>query len=164
RLLGDPGVRDERSVRRSIQPRRRAGDLRQGLRPLVAAPRHRRADPRAPRTRARRQPHRVHCGTRHVSDESEMPTLLGRWLGTRPFASCLEEQLRTREAVADGTAPETLFMVEHPPTLTLGRRASREDVLWTDEQLAAEQVEVCETPRGGEVTLHAPGQLVAYPV
>src|SRR5690606_27518909 len=34
----------------------------------------------------------------------------------------------------------------------------------TDEQLAAEQVEVCETPRGGEVTLHAPGQLVAYPV
>jgi len=99
-----------------------------------------------------------------VSDESEMPTLLGRWLGTRPFASCLEEQLRTREAVADGTAPETLFMVEHPPTLTLGRRASREDVLWTDEQLAAEQVEVCETPRGGEVTLHAPGQLVAYPV
>jgi lipoate-protein ligase B len=55
-------------------------------------------------------------------------------------------------------------MVEHPATLTLGRRASREDVLWTDEQLAAEQVAVCETPRGGEVTLHAPGQLVAYPV
>ena len=55
-------------------------------------------------------------------------------------------------------------MVEHPPTLTLGRRGKREDVLWTDEQLEAERVEVCETPRGGEVTLHAPGQLVAYPV
>lgn len=95
---------------------------------------------------------------------SEARTLIGRWLGTQPFASCLEQQLRTREAVAAGTEPETLYMVEHPPTLTLGRRASREDVLWTDEQLAAEQVAVCETPRGGEVTLHAPGQLVAYPV
>jgi lipoyl(octanoyl) transferase len=90
--------------------------------------------------------------------------LIGRWLGLQPFASCLDEQLRVREAVAEGRAPETLFMVEHPATLTLGRRASREDVLWSDEQLAAEQVAVCETPRGGEVTLHAPGQLVAYPV
>lgn len=94
----------------------------------------------------------------------EARTLVGRWLGTQPFASCLDEQLRTREAIAAGESPETLFMVEHPPTLTLGRRASRDDVLWSDEQLAAEQVEVCETPRGGEVTLHAPGQLVAYPV
>lgn len=91
-------------------------------------------------------------------------TLVGRWLGTQPFASCLDEQLRTREAIVEGTARETLFMVEHPATLTLGRRASREDVLWSDEQLAAEKVAVCETPRGGEVTLHAPGQLVAYPV
>jgi lipoyl(octanoyl) transferase len=82
----------------------------------------------------------------------------------QPFAACLEEQLRARDAIDAGTGPETLFMVEHPPTLTLGRRACREDVLWTDEQLAAERMEVCETPRGGEVTLHAPGQLVAYPV
>ena len=97
-------------------------------------------------------------------DTAPPAPLLGRWLGTQPFAACLEEQLRTREAVAEGTAPETLFMVEHPPTLTLGRRGTREDVLWSDERLAEEQVAVCETPRGGEVTLHAPGQLVAYPI
>ena len=90
--------------------------------------------------------------------------MVGRWLGQQPFAACLEQQLRTREAIVEGTGVETLFMVEHPPTLTLGRRGKREDVLWSDEQLAAEQVAVCETPRGGEVTLHAPGQLVAYPV
>ena len=71
----------------------------------------------------------------------EARTLVGRWLGTQPFASCLDEQLRTREAIAAGESPETLFMVEHPPTLTLGRRASRDDVLWSDEQLAAEQVD-----------------------
>jgi lipoate-protein ligase B len=90
--------------------------------------------------------------------------LLGRWLGLQPFAECLELQLQTREAILDGTGRETLFIVEHPPTLTLGRRGKREDVLWTDAQLEAERVAVCETPRGGEVTLHAPGQLVAYPV
>jgi lipoic acid synthetase/lipoyl(octanoyl) transferase len=57
-----------------------------------------------------------------------------------------------------------LFLVEHPPTLTLGRRGSRADVLWPPERLTLHGVEVCETPRGGQVTLHAPGQLVAYPV
>jgi lipoate-protein ligase B len=88
----------------------------------------------------------------------------GRWLGRRDFAECLREQLELRERVVAGTAPDTILMVEHPPTLTLGRRGSREDVLWSDEQLAAEGVAVCDTPRGGEVTLHAPGQLVAYPI
>jgi lipoate-protein ligase B len=56
------------------------------------------------------------------------------------------------------------LLVEHPPTLTLGRRGRREDVLWTDAQLAVFGIEICETPRGGQTTLHAPGQLVAYPV
>lgn len=95
---------------------------------------------------------------------ADHPPLLGRWLGRQPFAECLELQLQTREEILAGPGRETLFMVEHPPTLTLGRRGKREDVLWTDEQLEAERVAVCETPRGGEVTLHAPGQLVAYPV
>lgn len=93
-----------------------------------------------------------------------MRVLVGRWLGRQDFASCLQDQVRARDAILEGDGPETLMMVEHPPTLTLGRRATRDDVLWTDEQLAAEQVAVCDTPRGGEVTLHAPGQLVAYPI
>ncbi len=95
---------------------------------------------------------------------SEIETLAGRWLGRQAFADCLDEQLRIREAVLDGTGPATLLMVEHPATLTLGRRATREDVLWSDERLRAEKVAVCDTPRGGDVTLHAPGQLIAYPV
>lgn len=90
--------------------------------------------------------------------------LEGRWLGRHDFAACLAQQLEARDALIEGGGREILFMVEHPATLTLGRRATREDVLWTDEQLAERRVAVCETPRGGEVTLHAPGQLVAYPV
>ena len=86
------------------------------------------------------------------------------WLGRLGFADTLALQLRAREAVVAGTSAPVLLLVEHPPTLTLGRRGRREDVLWTDAQLAAFGVEICETPRGGQTTLHAPGQLVAYPI
>ncbi len=87
-----------------------------------------------------------------------------RWLGRQPFAPTLERQLRTRDAVVAGTEAATLLLVEHPATLTLGRRGDAADVLWSPAALAARGVEVCETPRGGQVTLHAPGQLVAYPI
>lgn len=79
------------------------------------------------------------------------------------FEAALARQLEAREQVIAG-APGVLFLVEHPPVLTLGRRGRREDILWSPEQLAAAGMTVCEAPRGGEVTLHGPGQLVAYPV
>jgi lipoyl(octanoyl) transferase len=86
------------------------------------------------------------------------------WLGRMAFEPALELQLRAREALVAEQGPPTLFLVEHPPTLTIGRRGRREDILWSDELLAAQGVAVCDTPRGGEVTLHAPGQLVCYPI
>jgi lipoate-protein ligase B len=79
------------------------------------------------------------------------------------FEAALERQLAAREEVVAG-APGIVLLVEHPPVLTLGRRARPEDVLWSAEQRAAAGLSVFEAPRGGEVTLHAPGQLVAYPV
>ncbi|MEM7160159.1 MAG: lipoyl(octanoyl) transferase LipB [Myxococcota bacterium] len=86
------------------------------------------------------------------------------WLGRRAFAPTLELQKATRDALASDTGPATILLVEHPPTLTLGRRGERDDVLWSPDILRARGVDVCETPRGGQVTLHAPGQLVAYPI
>lgn len=92
-------------------------------------------------------------------------TLEATWLGRESFEPCLRRQLELRDRLVAGRAPhEALLMVEHPPVLTVGRRGSREDILWTAEQLAARGVEVADTPRGGQVTLHAPGQLVVYPV
>ncbi|MBL4688639.1 MAG: lipoyl(octanoyl) transferase LipB [Nannocystaceae bacterium] len=88
----------------------------------------------------------------------------GAWLGREGFADTLQRQLAARDALADGTGAPVVFAVEHPPVLTLGRRGTRDDVLWTDAQLAEAGVEVCASPRGGQVTLHAPGQLVVYPV
>jgi lipoate-protein ligase B len=86
------------------------------------------------------------------------------WLGRLAFEPALALQLRLRDEVAADEVDETLLLVEHPAVLTLGRRGDRSDVLWTDEQLAARGVGLSETPRGGQVTLHAPGQLVAYPI
>ncbi len=91
-------------------------------------------------------------------------TLHGRWLGRKDFEQCLQLQLDLREAVVAGTAPQTLLLVEHPATVTLGRRGEREHLLWDNEALAAKGMAVHETPRGGEATLHAPGQLVVYPI
>lgn len=86
------------------------------------------------------------------------------WLGRAPFEATQERQLATREAIVAGQEPQTLYLVEHPPTLTMGRRASADDLLWAPERMAQLGLTVCDTPRGGEVTLHAPGQLVVYPV
>ncbi|MCY1062275.1 lipoyl(octanoyl) transferase LipB [Nannocystis sp. SCPEA4] len=85
------------------------------------------------------------------------------WLGRMGFDEVLALQLAARERVVAGE-PGVLFLVEHPPVLTLGRRGKMEDILWSAEQRAAAGVTVSEAPRGGEVTLHGPGQLVAYPV
>ncbi|MBK8264143.1 MAG: lipoyl(octanoyl) transferase LipB [Nannocystis sp.] len=96
--------------------------------------------------------------------DSTPEALTAVWLGVQPFAATLERQLAARDALIAGEGPPTIFLVEHPATLTLGRRGSRADILWSEEALAAARVDVCESPRGGQVTLHAPGQLVAYPV
>jgi len=86
------------------------------------------------------------------------------WLGEMPFDAALALQLAAREAVAAEQEDPILFLVEHPAVLTVGRRGSAQDILWTDAELEASGVGVSQTPRGGQVTLHAPGQLVAYPV
>lgn len=61
-------------------------------------------------------------------------------------------------------APDTLFLLEHDPVITMGRRANAENIVVPAEALAARGVEVYETGRGGDVTYHGPGQIVGYPV
>ena len=80
------------------------------------------------------------------------------------YAATLALQLARHNAVVAGEAPNTLFLLEHTPVVTLGREAHAENLLLTKSAYEAEGIEVIETSRGGDVTYHGPGQLVAYPI
>ena len=85
-------------------------------------------------------------------------------LGRVSYVEALAIQQRVIAARKAGVIADTLLLLEHPPVLTLGRNARRENVLATDELLARKGVEVHEINRGGDVTYHGPGQLVGYPI
>lgn len=86
------------------------------------------------------------------------------WLGRMPYRDAWALQQRLAAARAAGDAPDSLLLVEHPAVLTLGRHASAEHVKASPEELERRGVEVIRVERGGEVTYHGPGQLVAYPI
>jgi lipoate-protein ligase B len=90
--------------------------------------------------------------------------LLVQRLGLTDYASGLAIQKETEQAVKLRTQPDTLLLLEHPHTLTIGRRGDSSAVLLDAEQLQKRNVTVFETNRGGKVTYHGLGQLVGYPI
>ena len=80
-------------------------------------------------------------------------------LGVVDYREALDLQHRMAAEVADG-APDTVIFLEHPPTVTLGRRAEADEVHLPE----GADVDVVEVDRGGKSTYHAPGQLVCYPI
>ncbi|HEY8086961.1 MAG TPA: lipoyl(octanoyl) transferase LipB [Polyangiaceae bacterium] len=93
-----------------------------------------------------------------------MRSFEARWLGRIRYAEAhaLQEELveqRIRKEIGD-----TLLLLEHEPVVTLGRGAHAENIVVPRAELARRGVDVVETARGGDVTYHGPGQLVAYPI
>jgi lipoyl(octanoyl) transferase len=86
------------------------------------------------------------------------------WLGRMRYREAWDKQRATVAARDADEVPDTLLLVEHEPVLTLGRHALDEHVLATPAELQRRGIEVIRVERGGEVTYHGPGQLVAYPV
>jgi lipoyl(octanoyl) transferase len=86
------------------------------------------------------------------------------WLGRMHYREAWDIQ-RARHAARDaGDITDTLLLVEHEPVLTLGRHSKDEHVIATPAELERRGIEVIRVERGGEVTYHGPGQLVAYPI
>lgn len=85
-------------------------------------------------------------------------------LGRRSYAPVWDLQHRLVEARKGGGGADTLLLVEHDAVLTLGRRAQADHVLRPAAELAAAGIDVQPVERGGDVTYHGPGQLVAYPI
>ena len=85
-------------------------------------------------------------------------------LGRCDYATALRLQETLVELCKQQRIGNVLLFVEHPPVITLGRNARQSNILAPAELLAARGVEVHEIDRGGDVTFHGPGQLVAYPV
>lgn len=85
-------------------------------------------------------------------------------LGLVPYATALDLQRTLLDLRKAARIENTLLLLEHPPVITLGRNAKLDNVLASPEFLAQRGVELFEIDRGGDVTFHGPGQLVAYPI
>jgi lipoyl(octanoyl) transferase len=95
------------------------------------------------------------AGARAITNTAQLVNL-----GTVDYREALALQRSTAAGVADGSLPETVLLLEHPPTITLGRRSEDGEVHVPD----GAEVEIVEVDRGGKSTYHAPGQLVCYPI
>ena len=86
-------------------------------------------------------------------------------LGRMPYGDALRLQRDLAEfRIARTVRDDMLLLVEHPPVVTLGRSFRQKNLATQPEELASRGIELFEIERGGDVTLHAPGQLVGYPI
>ncbi len=138
---------------RALQGNARLRCYRGGVERLATGPAPDRSDARAP----------VEESGAATSSASHTP-LRVRWLGRVAYRDAWDLQHRAARARAAGLIPDQLILLEHDPVLTLGKHADETHVRATPRELRARGIEVIRVERGGEVTYHGPGQLVAYPI
>jgi lipoyl(octanoyl) transferase len=91
-------------------------------------------------------------------------TLVARWLGRQRYLPLLALQRQLLQQRQLGQIEDVVLFVEHDPVITMGRGGKPQHLLASRDQLAELGVDLVEVDRGGDVTLHAPGQLVCYPI
>lgn len=89
--------------------------------------------------------------------------VIERW-GLVPYEAALRRQAELHARRVAGLVPDTLVIVEHPPTFTLGRHAPEGDVLLDAGELQRRGIDLVRSDRGGRATYHGPGQVVLYPI
>jgi lipoate-protein ligase B len=97
-------------------------------------------------------------------ENSAVTSITASYLGTLPYISAWELQETLRKNLINGHGGNQLLIVQHPPTISLGRGEKGANLHFERSELQKSGFDVVETNRGGKVTYHGPGQLVAYPV
>jgi lipoyl(octanoyl) transferase len=85
-------------------------------------------------------------------------------LGQVPYEEARQAQNRLEAARQAEETPDVLLLLEHPPVYTKGRRSTADELPMGEDWYRMQGIEIAETDRGGRVTYHGPGQLVAYPI
>ncbi len=85
-------------------------------------------------------------------------------MGTVDYADAWAWQRELFMARLDGERSDTLMLLEHPPTYTLGRRGIEADLVYDEAERARRGIGLYNVDRGGRATYHGPGQLVGYPI
>jgi lipoyl(octanoyl) transferase len=99
-----------------------------------------------------------------VDEAKTTGSIRASWLGRIEYRRAWDLQRRLAAARADDRIGDQLLLLEHPAVLTLGRNADVAHVRAKPEELERRGIEVIRVERGGEVTYHGPGQVVAYPI
>ncbi len=89
-------------------------------------------------------------------------TLTIQVLGLIEYQKALEIQIDLQQKRIHDEIPDTILLLEHPTVITLGKRGKENDILLSKKFLHDKHINIVKTDRGGEVTLHSPGQLVCY--
>jgi lipoate-protein ligase B len=92
------------------------------------------------------------------------PKLVASWLGRVDYPAAWAWQRELYLARLEGERPDSLMLLEHPDTYTLGRRADESDVVYSETERAERGIGLYNVDRGGRATYHGPGQLVGYPI
>jgi lipoyl(octanoyl) transferase len=90
--------------------------------------------------------------------------LTASWLGRVDYDEAWSAQQALYLARLDAESGDSLMLLEHPPTYTLGRRATESDLVYGESQRAARGIALFNVDRGGRATYHGPGQIVGYPI
>jgi len=98
-----------------------------------------------------------------ASPDKKMKCLV-YWLGSIGYQDAYHMQRKLFRERLNGRIPDTLLLLEHPPTITIGKSGKLENILVSREQLAQKGISLVFIDRGGDVTYHGPGQLVGYPI
>ena len=97
-------------------------------------------------------------------NKRQSPTLSWSYLGRASYSETWTLQEEYRAKVLAGNDEEQLFLVEHPPTISLGRAEKGINLLYDRDLLKNQGFDVVETNRGGKLTYHGLGQIVGYPI